>query len=368
MAELRAALIGYGLAGSVFHGPLIAAAPEVSLATVVTGNADRAAQARGEHPAARVEARVESVWERAPEHNLVVIATRNDSHVELAARAIDAGIAVVVDKALATTSDAAGELAAARELVAHAERAGVPLTVFHNRRWDSDQLTLRRLMAEGSLGEIGRYESRFERWRPQVRPEAWRENTAPREGGGVLLDLGTHLIDQALVLFGPVTRVYGEVDMRRGGPADDDVFLALEHDSGVRSHLWASSVAGARGPRLRVLGGAAAFVVDELDGQEDALRAGLRPAGSDDWGAEPESRWGRLVRGDESEPVRSENGAWPRFYEQVGPALRGAARPCARGGWGDARRSAGFRERARDPRARDRRLERASRARARLPE
>ena len=135
---------------------------------------------------------------------LVVIATRNDSHVELAARAIDAGLAVVVDKPLASTS------VAARELVAHAERAGIPLTVFHNRRWDSDQLTLRRLMAEGSLGDIRRYESRFERWRPQLRRDAWRETTAPHEGGGVLLDLGTHLVDQALVLFGPVSRVYGE--------------------------------------------------------------------------------------------------------------------------------------------------------------
>jgi scyllo-inositol 2-dehydrogenase (NADP+) len=246
-----------------------------------------------------------------------VIATRNDSHVELAAQAIDAGLAVVVDKPLAPTSDGA------RELVAQAERAGVPLTVFHNRRWDSDQLTLRRLIAEGSLGEVRRYESRFERWRPQVRGDAWRENTAPREGGGVLLDLGTHLIDQALVLFGPVSRVYGEVDIRRGGPADDDVFLALEHASGVRSHLWASAVAGAPGPRLRVLGSRAAFVVDELDGQEDALRAGLRPAASSDWGAEPESRWGRLVRGEASDPVQSENGAWPRFYEQVGLALQG---------------------------------------------
>ena len=317
MAELRAALIGFGLSGSIFHGPLIAAAPRTSLAIVVTGNPDRAARARAQHPGVSVESRVESVWERAGELDLVVIATRNDSHVELATRAIDAGLAVVVDKPLATTSEGA------RELVARAERGGVPLTVFHNRRWDSDQLTLRRLMAEGGMGDVRRYESRFERWRPQVRADAWRENTAPREGGGVLLDLGTHLIDQALVLFGPVSRVYGEVDVRRGGPADDDVFVALEHDSGVRSHLWASSVAGARGPRLRVLGSRAAFVVDELDGQEDALRAGLRPADSDVWGAEPESRWGHLVRGDESEPVRSENGAWPRFYEQVGRALRG---------------------------------------------
>jgi predicted dehydrogenase len=317
MAELRAALIGYGLAGSSFHAPLIAAASEISLATVVTANRDRASQAQGEHPGVRVEPRAESVWERAADHDLVVIATRNDSHAELATQAIDAGLAVVVDKPLAPTSEAA------RELVAHAERAGVPLTVFHNRRWDSDQLTLRRLMAEGTLGEVRRYESRFERWRPQLRGDAWRETTAPGEGGGVLLDLGTHLVDQALVLFGPVSRVHREVDSRRGGAADDDVFLALEHESGVRSHLWASSVAGAPGPRLRVLGSLAAFVVDHLDGQEDALRAGHRSADSSDWGAEPKSRWGRLVRGEESEPVCPEKGAWPRFYGQVGLALTG---------------------------------------------
>jgi predicted dehydrogenase len=317
MAEFRAALIGFGLAGSLFHGPLIAASPKITLTTVVTGNPDRASRARAEYPGVTVEPRAESVWERADSHDLVVIATRNDSHVELAAQAIDAGIAAVVDKPLAPTS------AGARELIARAERSGVPLTVFHNRRWDSDQLTLRRLIAEGALGDVGRYESRFERWRPQLRRDAWRETTAPREGGGVLLDLGTHLVDQALALFGPVSRAYGEVDLRRGGPADDDVFLALEHDSGVRSHLWASSVAGAPGPRLRVLGSRAAFVVDELDGQEDALMAGLRPAGSGDWGAEPESRWGRLVRGTERKAVPSENGAWPRFYEQVGLALQG---------------------------------------------
>lgn len=317
MAELRAALIGFGLAGSLFHGPLIAAAPRISVASVVTSNPGRASRARAEHPGVSVEQRAEAVWERAGEHDLAVIATRNDSHFELAAQAIEAGLAVVVDKPLATTSERA------RELVARAERAVVPLTVFHNRRWDSDQLTLRRLIADGSLGDIGRYESRFERWRPELRGDAWRETTAPREGGGVLLDLGTHLVDQALNLFGPVSRVHGEVDRRRGGPADDDAFLALEHASGVRSHLWASSVAGAPGPRLRVLGSAGAFVVDELDGQEDALRAGLRPATSTDWGAEPESRWGRLAHGEETSPVRSENGAWPVFYEQVGRALLG---------------------------------------------
>jgi len=313
--ELRAALIGFGLAGSLFHAPLIAATPGLRLATVVTGNRDRAGDARRRYPDARVEPRVEDVWERAAEHDLVVVATPNASHAELASLAIEAGMAVVVDKPLASTSTAA------RELIERAERRGVTLTVFHNRRWDSDQLTLRRLIGEGPLGQVLRFESRFERWRPEARGDAWRETSSPAEGGGVLLDLGTHLVDQALNLFGPVRDVYGEVDHRRGGPADDDVFVALEHVSGIRSHLWASSVAAARGPRLRVLGSAGAFVVDELDGQEDALRAGLRPDGSGAWGAEPSERWGRLHRGDEGGPVPSENGAWPRFYEQLAAAI-----------------------------------------------
>ncbi len=309
------ALIGFGLAGSRFHAPLISSTPGLALSTVVTSNPSRAERARREYPGVRVEPRPETVWEQAEDHDLVVVATPNDSHVPLASRAIESGLPVVVDKPLAPTSEAA------RELIDHAEGYGVALTVFHNRRWDSDQLTLRRLIRDGLLGDVQRYESRFERWRPEIRSDAWRETTSPGEGGGVLLDLGTHLVDQALTLFGPVRNVYGEVDSRRGGPADDDAFLVLEHVSGVRSHLWASTVAAAPGPRLRVLGSQAAFILQGLDGQEDALRAGLRPGDKSSWGAEPPARWGTLVRGDHSEGVPSENGAWPRFYELLTRAL-----------------------------------------------
>jgi scyllo-inositol 2-dehydrogenase (NADP+) len=268
-----------------------------------------------------VEPSAEAIWERAGEHELVVIASPNDSHAELATRAIEAGLAVVVDKPLAPTS------AAARQLVELAERRGVALTVFHNRRWDSDQLTLRRLLGEGRLGEVHRYESRFERWRPAPRPEVWREATPPELGGGVLLDIGTHLVDQALVLFGPARVIDGEVDARRGGAADDDAFIALLHESGVRSHLWASAVTAAPGPRLRVLGSEAAYVVEGLDGQEEALTRGERPEPGRAWGGEPPERWGRLVRGESSEPVRSEPGAWPRFYTELEVALREGAPP-----------------------------------------
>jgi predicted dehydrogenase len=317
--DIRTAIVGYGLAGGVLHAPLIELTPGMSVSTVVTRNPGRAEQARRAHPGVRVVESADELWERPEEHDLVVIASPNESHAPLGRAAVDAGLPVVVDKPLALNA------AEARELVDHAERAAVMLTVFQNRRWDSDQMTLKRLMADGRLGDVVRYESRFERWRPELSDDAWRDRLTAERGGGVLLDLGSHLIDQALTLFGPVSRVHGEVARRRGGPADDDAFVALEHESGVHSHLWASSVAPAPGPRLRVQGSRAGFVVEGLDSQEDSLKSG-RPLG-DGWGSEPESNWGRLMRGDESEAVPSEPGAWPEFYAGVANAVRGGGAP-----------------------------------------
>jgi scyllo-inositol 2-dehydrogenase (NADP+) len=322
MGELRAAIIGYGLAGSVFHGPLVASTPGLAVATVVTSNPQRVDAARRAHPEAAVVSDPDEVFERASDHDLVVVAAPNRAHVPLAHRAIEAGLAAVVDKPLAPTS------AEARELVQEAERLGRLLTVFFNRRWDSDQLTLRRLISEGALGDVLRFESRFERWKPDAGSEKpWRDAAPPAEGGGILLDLGSHLVDQAVQLFGPVGRVYGEADSRRGLPAEDDAFVALEHISGARSHLWASTLAGAPGPRLRVLGTGGAYVVADLDGQEEALRSGRRPGDGQRWGVEQRSRWGRLVRGAKEEPVPSEPGAWPEFYAGVVRALRDGTPP-----------------------------------------
>ena len=321
MSDLKGAIVGYGLAGASFHAPLISATPGLAVATVVTGNPGRREQALRDHPEARVVATPDELWEIADAHDFVVVATPNDAHVPLADRALDAGLAVVVDKPLATSA------ADAAALVEHARARGKLLTVFHNRRWDSDHLTLRRLMADGEVGEVLRYESRFERWRPEPRADAWRETADPATGGGVLLDLGSHLVDQALQLFGPVADVYAEIDNRRASPGDDDAFLALRHRSGTYSHLWMSALAAAPGPRLRVLGSRAGYVVDEVDGQEDALRAGKRPGGPGIWGVEPESRWGRLVKGAESEAVPSEPGAWQVFYTGLERALREGGPP-----------------------------------------
>jgi predicted dehydrogenase len=314
MTQARVALIGYGLAGSVFHAPLIDATAGLALRTVVTRNPKRADDARRLYPGIDVVGEAEAAIE-PDEHDLIVVATPNDSHAALARAAIEAGIAVVVDKPLAPTA------AQARELVELAERREVALTAFMNRRWDSDQLTVERLIEAGRLGEVLLNESRFERWKPKS-AEVWRETSTPEQGGGVLLDLGTHLVDQALCRFGPVRSVYGEVLHRRGGPADDDAFIALEHESGVTSHLRAAIVEPAPGPRLRVSGTEAAFLVEAVDGQEDALRAGARPGA--EWGVEAPERWGRLIRGEDSEQVPSERGDWPRFYAGVAEALAGS--------------------------------------------
>jgi predicted dehydrogenase len=314
------AIIGYGVSGRFFHAPLIAATHGLELASVVTASAARRREVAAEHPGVQVVASVRELWEgTAPE--LVVVAAPNNVHATIAAEAIDRGIPVVVDKPVAVSA------ADGQALVDRACVAGILLTVFQNRRWDCDQLTLRRLIAEEALGEVVRYESRFERWRPELDTDKWRENIPPEEGGGILLDLGSHLVDQALTLFGPGVQVYAEVDSRRGVAADDDAFIALRHASGTLSHLHVSAVTPSPGPRLRVQGSTAAYLVSGLDPQEAALRSGARPDTAPDWGRPQEWERGRLVAGDQSVPVPGEAGAWPRFYTVLRDALASGGPP-----------------------------------------
>jgi predicted dehydrogenase len=322
-SSLRVALVGYGLAGSVFHAPLIAATEGLALDTVVTSNPERQAQARAEFPEVRPVATADELWARADELDLVVVASPNKTHVPIATAALEAGLAVVVDKPIAGTA------AEARELAALADSRGLLLSVFQNRRWDNDFLTLRKLLAEGELGEVRRFESRFERWRPRLKG-GWRESGEPAEIGGLLYDLGSHVVDQALTLFGPATLVYAESDLRRpGAETDDDTFIALTHESGVRSHLYVSAVAPQLAPRFQVWGSKAGYTKYGLDPQEAALREGERPKPGTPWGLEPESLWGR-VGADESlltaagrRGVPTLPGDYPAYYAAVAAALRG---------------------------------------------
>ncbi|MER7896922.1 Gfo/Idh/MocA family oxidoreductase [Streptomyces sp. NPDC096046] len=324
-SPLSVGLVGYGLAGSVFHAPLIAATEGLVLDTVVTSNPERRQQARAEFPDVRLAATPDELFDRADELDLIVVASPNKTHVPLARTALKAGLPVVVDKPVAGTA------AEARELATLGEERGLLLSVFQNRRWDNDFLTLRKLLDEGELGDVLRFESRFERWRPKPKG-GWRESGDPAEIGGLLYDLGSHVVDQALTLFGPAASVYAETDIRRpGAETDDDTFIALTHANGVRSHLYVSATTAQLGPRFRVLGSTAGYVKYGLDSQEAALRDGLRPG--PDWGVEPQSLWGRVGSGESpvtggGRPEPTLPGDYPAYYAAVAKALlEGAPNP-----------------------------------------
>jgi scyllo-inositol 2-dehydrogenase (NADP+) len=303
---MRTALIGYGLGGAAFHAPFLATTPGLALAAVVTGNPDRRAEVASRYPDAELIASVDEVWRRAGEFDLVVVTTPNRHHADHARAALEHGLNAVVDKPFASSA------AQARELADLAAARGLLLAPFHNRRWDGDFRTVARLVGEGALGRVHRFESRFERWRPDVR-EGWKESGDPADLGSIVFDLGTHLVDQAVALFGRPTSVYAEVrTLREGARAHDDAFLALSHPSGTVSHLWASALAASLGPRFRVLGDRSAFVKHGMDPQEEALKAGAVPGGAG-WGEDAEEQWGVLG----GEPVRTVPGAYQDFYATV---------------------------------------------------
>jgi predicted dehydrogenase len=305
--SVRIGLVGYGFGGRRFHAPLIASAEGCEFVGVVTRAPERRAILRQDHPG--VEPFDNLAGLAAAGVRAVAISTPAPTHIALVKEAIDLGLAVVCDKPFAMDAESA------REAVDLAEKHGVLLSVYQNRRWDSDLLTVRRLIADGSIGEVRRFESRFERFRPDA---------APKEaGGGVLRDFGSHLVDQALTLFGPAERVYGELHPTDNG-LDDDFFVALRHGGGVLSHLWGSSIQGAPGPRFRVTGTTGTYVVGGVDAQEEVLVAGRSPAiEGDNWGVQPEERWGRLHRGDDTEVVPSERGRWDTFYPAFAAAVEG---------------------------------------------
>ncbi|WP_028048631.1 Gfo/Idh/MocA family protein [Cellulomonas sp. URHD0024] len=300
MGALRVGLVGYGGAGRGIHARLLREAGQ-QVTAVVTRN--RAEQVEADWPGAVVEPDLAGLLTHAADLDLVVVASPTGDHLAHTLAALDAGLHVIVDKPLATTADDAELLAS---------RGDGRLTVFQNRRWDAEQLTLRSLLDDGSLGTVHRFERRWERFRP-VPQDRWKENDPL--AGGLLLDLGAHLVDSATQLFGPVISVYAELHARTT-PAVDDVFLALTHTSGVVSHLQAGAVVGAPGPRTRVLGDAGAYLVTSFEGEpspfaalDDAYEETRRPG-------EP-THEGWLVRGSERVPVPRARGGHVDIYHAV---------------------------------------------------
>ncbi|MFJ4998513.1 Gfo/Idh/MocA family oxidoreductase [Microbacterium sp. NPDC088619] len=317
--SIRTAVIGYGIGGSVFHAPLIDATGGLEVTAIVTSNPDRAHRARERYPRATVFADTDALF-AAGGFDLVVITSPNVTHAPLAHRAIAAGVAVVLDKPIATS------VKEARGIVDAAEHAGVPLTVFQNRRWDGDFLTLQDTVKSGALGDVHQFDSAFEWWAPAL-GDRWKDTASPSEGGGILFDLGPHLIDQALVLFGEVEHVHAELDSRRGGASDDDAFVSLTHVSGVRSRLWMSAVAPANRPRFRVVGSDAVFESIGLDPQEAQSIDGMAPD-AQGFGVHEDSRMARLDSSTKTAEVTLRAGRHLTFYELLAVALnRSAAMP-----------------------------------------
>jgi len=319
VSRLRVLILGYGFAGAWIHDPVIRSVPELVVTGVVTSDPKRRRLAESRHPGVTVFSTPEDAFEKA-EADVAVVATPNHRHVELTLAAFEAGMDVVVDKPLAST---AGEC---DRLVEESRRQGRSLAVFHNRRWDGDYLTIKRLVDEGRLGAVHRLTSRFDRWLPNPSP-GWRDTT-PEQGGGLLLDLGSHLVDQAIRLLGPVSRVYAELrTLHPSRQSDDDMFVALTHSSGATSHLYAGSHEGDPSLRFRVSGSEGTYLKRGKDVQEERLLAGVLPVPGET-GVEPREAWGRIFRGEDSEEVETVPGDWSAFYRDlVAHLTEGASLP-----------------------------------------
>jgi predicted dehydrogenase len=313
---LNVALVGYGYVGQTFHAPLVAATPGLALHTVVSSDPTKVA---ADFPDVRVVAQLDEAL-ADPAIDLIVIATPNALHAPQALAAFTAGKHVVVDKPFAL------DVTQAREMADAAEAAGKLLVVFHNRRWDSDFLTLKRLIAEDALGQVVQYESHFDRFRPEVR-DRWRERAGP--GSGAWMDLGPHLLDQALVLFGEPLGISADIGVQRAGAGADDYFHVVLRYPTLRVLLHGSLLTAASDLRLAVHGTKGSYLKHGLDPQEAQLKAGMTP-GAPGWGRD--SRHGVLVTVEHDHQIRAdvrpEIAGYRTFYAGVREAiLHGAPSP-----------------------------------------
>ncbi len=318
---MRVGLIGYGLAGRVFHAPLLQAAG-FFVAAIASRSLEKRGEAHRDFPLASILASAEELV--AEDLDLVVVASTNQFHAEHARLAIASGIPVVVDKPMGI------DYFETRALFDLAEEKNVPITVFFNRLYDSDTLTIKELLSTDELGEVFRFESRYERFRPNLNLQSWRETTSPEFGGGLLLDLQTHLVSSAIELFGPARLEFASLRRIRGD-VEDDAFLSLRHDSGVDSYLSVSSISGAPGPRARLSGSKGALIVSDVDPQEGLLRSGEKPLQTGWRDAKSATSEFRIHRGGESFNYSGVPGNYISFYLEVAKALSQAGEfPVAR--------------------------------------
>lgn len=318
---MRVGIVGYGIAGRYFHAPALRSAG-FDIAAICTRSLERKAAAHQDFPGAILVNSIEEILEE--DLDLLVIASTNEVHAVHAKASLQRGLPTVVDKPVGLN------YSETIELFDLADQQRTPLIAFFNRLWDSDTLTLKKALQEGVLGKVFRAETRYERFRPQVNPDSWRETATPENGGGLLLDLQTHLISTALDWFGPADLVFSAIQNVRGA-SEDDVVLVLHHHTGVDSYLAASSIIGSPGPRLRVNGDLGSLVINEFDRQEQYLRKGYLPA-EGQWLPEAEiTSEARIHKGDSSFNYPGVPGSYPTFYAKLKASLEiGATAPVSR--------------------------------------
>ena len=311
---VRVGLIGFGLAAQAFHAPVIRGVPGMELACILERRGTRAQE---KYPDVRIARTMDELL-ADKQIQLCVIATPNDSHFDLARKCLLAGRDVVVDKPFTPT------LRESEELVRLAGELGRLITVYQDRRWDGDFATMKKIVQSGRLGTIAEYECRFDRFRLEPKENAWREK-ADQPGAGVLFDLGPHVIDQALVLFGEPKAITASAFCQRETSQVDDAFdVCLEYPR-LRAMVRARIIAFAPGPHFLIHGTSGTFVKYGMDPQEERLRGENVPQGTDwgtDWGLEAESLWGTLsLVGEPSVKVRTERGDYRGFYANVRDAI-----------------------------------------------
>lgn len=309
--SLNVGVVGYGFATKTFHAPLIAGVPGLRLTAISSSDPGKV---KADWPDVSTETTPEALFAR-PDIDLVVIPTPNETHFPLARAALAAGKHVVVDKPFTVTR------AEAKSLQAQADAAGRVLSVFHNRRWDSDFLTLKQVLASGELGPIVHFESHFDRYRPEVRSR-WREQALP--GSGLWYDLGSHLLDQTLQLFGLPESIALDLAIQREKAESDDFFHAVLHYGKCRAILHASALVPAPAPRYTVHGRLGSFIKYGLDAQEDVLKTGKRPPAAD-WGIDPLPASLTVWHDDASQQreLACLAGNYPAYYAGVRDAING---------------------------------------------
>jgi scyllo-inositol 2-dehydrogenase (NADP+) len=310
---LNVGLVGFGFAGKTFHAPVIRAVQGLRLAAIVQRSGS---PPDSRYPDVEFVQSVEDLLTRAID--LVVIATPNPSHHPIAKQCLLAGRHVVIDKPFTTA------VAEAAELVRLAHDKRRVLSAYQNRRYVGDFVTLQKLLSDGVLGRVSIFESHFDRFRPELRPAAWREQ--PQPGSGIWFDLGSHLLDQALVLFGPPAAISADVRIEREGAATDDAFDVTLHYPRMRALLRASMLAASPGPTFAVHGTRGSFVKYGLDPQEEALKSGRTPD-EPNWDAEPPDRHGKLTTPEGTRTIPTIPSSFTHYYENVRDAIQGTAPP-----------------------------------------